>query len=181
MYFYMWLTYLRYHLFVQLCTCVSSTSWAQLKEFCICGTVYVCCVCIRLLVGLVSGGSRLQYICNLSLLLIIWLQSIPNGLIKWLQSYLVWNVIIFILKGEGWWWYPIILSVELQLATPSFICTDIMIIWPCRALSSKLLVPLQSKIEEWKKTTSQLDKEHEKGMSSSGMLCSLLAYVLAAQ
>jgi hypothetical protein len=32
-----------------------------------------------------------------------------------------------------------------------------------RALMTKLLNPLQTKIEEWKKTAVQMDKEHEKG------------------
>ena len=32
-----------------------------------------------------------------------------------------------------------------------------------RALMTKLITPLQGKVEEWKKTTSLLDKEHEKG------------------
>ena len=54
----------------------------------------------------------------------------------------------------------------------------------CRALTNKLLNPLQIKIEEWKKTTVQMDREHEKGMPEKlatngaegriGRLCGLL-------
>ena len=35
---------------------------------------------------------------------------------------------------------------------------------PSRALSSKLLAPLQSKVEEWKKTTTHMEREHDKGV-----------------
>lgn len=35
----------------------------------------------------------------------------------------------------------------------------------CRALMTKLLGPLQVKIEEWKKTTAHLEREHDKGQS----------------
>ena len=37
----------------------------------------------------------------------------------------------------------------------------------CRAFMGKLLAPLQGKIEEWKKMTTYLDREHEKGTGSS--------------
>lgn len=43
----------------------------------------------------------------------------------------------------------------------------------CSALSSKLLVPLQSKIEEWKKTTVHMDKEHDKGMFIRDAACTV--------
>ena len=35
-----------------------------------------------------------------------------------------------------------------------------------RALSTKLLAPLQIKVEEWKKTTATLEREHDKGQRS---------------
>jgi len=47
----------------------------------------------------------------------------------------------------------------------------VMVMSWCRALSSKLLAPLQSKIEEWKRTTSNMDREHEKGEFVCEFVC----------
>lgn len=47
---------------------------------------------------------------------------------------------------------------------------------PCRALMAKLLAPLQVKVEEWKRTTSALEREHDKGklFSNHPLFCLLL-------
>jgi len=46
-------------------------------------------------------------------------------------------------------------------------CTSVLIVLPCcvfcSALSENLLMPIQERLEEWKKVANQLEKDHAKG------------------
>lgn len=46
-----------------------------------------------------------------------------------------------------------------SLALPSHVVSP----RPCSVLMEGLVTPLQDRIEEWKKTANQLDKDHAKG------------------
>ena len=54
--------------------------------------------------------------------------------------------------------FPIFISLY-SVMPPSLSLSPLSL----RALMTKLLNPLQTKIEEWKKTAVQMDREHDKG------------------
>lgn len=55
-----------------------------------------------------------------------------------------------------------------MLLYPHCLCIAFLMPWystTFSALMEKLVIPLQDKIEEWKKTAALLDKDHAKGMA----------------
>lgn len=50
---------------------------------------------------------------------------------------------------------------------PLYLCHDLIIMINFSTLQDGLLNPLQDKVEEWKKTSNNLDKEHSKGKNKN--------------
>ena len=51
-----------------------------------------------------------------------------------------------------------------------FMCFLIVLNHDFRTIIDNLVVPLQERMEDWKKTVAQLDKEHTKGNSCVSLL-----------